>query len=521
MDGLNPRKVASLLFIIGIAVVFTLQFGPGSTGFGATGGATAPGSVASVNGKEIPLRDFAAAWAQQMSFLRSQGSPVPESLARQFGMHNQVLDRLVNTELLAQAAERHGINPSDEELRKLIHQNADFQKDGQFDFERYQQVLRDFYRKTPQDFELELRRQLAAQKMMGVVRANAVVSDDEVRARFEKEGNQAKVVFARFLPAMYADKVPNPTAAQLAEWKKAHEKEIKEYFEANRFVYQQPERIRARQVLVKLPPEATADQKKAALEKAQALRKEIEGGKDFAQVARDSSEDPGSKTRGGDLGWVERGSWEPALADAAFALKQGEVTQPVETKFGVHLVKVDEKQVAQDKKLEDVQDEIATTLYKQDRAKQQARAEAEKALASVKSGQDLKTLFPPEKEQPALLRFETETRPEAVETDSFTAEGEAVPHLGPAPELVKAAFAVSAPQPLDSVFPMGEGFVVAQVVERQKPDAEGFEKRKEELRTQARQAKQIELTESFLKALREQGSVVTNTAAIDSVVGTG
>lgn len=218
---------------------------------------------------------------------------------------------------------------------------------------------------------------------------------------------------------------------------------------------------------------------------------------------------------------MERGSWEPALADAAFALKQGEVTQPVETKFGVHLVKVDEKQAAQDKKLEDVQDEIATTLYKQDRAKQQARAEAEKALASAKAGQDLKTLFPPEKEQPALLRFETETRPEAVETDSFTAEGEAVPHLGPAPELVKAAFAVSAPQPLDSVFPLGEGFVVAQVVERQKPDAEGFDKRKEELRAQARQAKQIELTESFLKALREQGSVVTNTAAIDSVVGTG
>ncbi|AEI66080.1 SurA N-terminal domain-containing protein [Corallococcus macrosporus] len=521
MDGLNPRKVASLLFIIGIAVVFTLQFGPGSTGFGATGGMTAPGSVASVNGKEIPLRDFAAAWAQQMSFLRSQGSPVPESLARQFGMHNQVLDRLVNTELLAQAAERHGINPSDEELRKLIHQNADFQKDGQFDFERYQQVLRDFYRKTPQDFETELRRQLAAQKMMDVVRANAVVSDDEVRARYEKEGNQAKLVFARFLPAMYADKVPAPTAAQLTEWKKAHEKEIKEYFEANRFVYQQPERIRARQVLVKLPPEATAEQKKAALEKAQALRKEIEGGKDFAQVARDSSEDPGSKARGGDLGWVERGSWEPALADAAFALKQGEVTQPVETKFGVHLVKVEEKQAAQDKKLEDVQDEIATTLYKQERAKQQAQAEAEKALASVKAGQALKTLFPAEKEQPALLRFETETRPEAVETDSFTAEGEAVPHLGPAPELVKAAFAVGAPQALDSVFPLGEGFVVAQVVERQKPDTEGFDKRKEELRNQARQAKQIELTDSFLKALREQGSVVTNTAAIDSVVGTG
>ncbi|MFP2907272.1 SurA N-terminal domain-containing protein [Pyxidicoccus sp. 3LFB2] len=523
MDGLNPRKVFSLLFIIAIAVVFTLSFGPGSSGFGGTGtGATAPGSVATVNGKEIPVRDFATQWARQMNFLRSQGSPIPESMARQFGMHNQVLDRLVNTELLAQAAERHGITASDDELRKLIHQNPDFHnKEGQFDMQRYSQVLRDFYRKTPPDFEQELRRQLAAQKMVDVVRANAVVSDDEVRARFEKEGNQAKVVFARFLPTMYAEKVPAPTPAQLTEWKKAHEKEIKDYFEANRFVYQQPERIRARQVLVKLAPDATAEQKAQAKAKAEALRKDIAGGKDFATVARESSEDPGSKARGGDLGWVERGSWEPALADVAFALKAGEVTQPVETKFGVHLVKVEEKQAAQDKKLEEVQDEIATTLFKQERAKEQARAEADKALAAVKGGKTLKELFPSEKEQPALLRFETETRPEAVETDSFTAEGEAVPHLGPAPALVKAAFAANGPQALDQAFPVGEGFVVAQVVERQKPDAAGFDKRKEELRAQARQAKQIELTESFLKALKKNGTVVTNTEAIDSVVGAG
>lgn len=521
MDGLNPRKVFSLVFIIGIAVVFTLSFGPGSSGFGGTGGTTAPGSVASVNGKEIPMRDFATAWARQMNFLRSQGSPIPESVARQFGMHTQVLDRLVNTELLAQAAERHGITASDEELRKLIHQNTDFQKDGVFDMERYKQVLRDFYRKTPPDFEGELRRQLSAQKMLDVVRANAVVSDDEVRAKYEKEGNQAKVVFARFLPTMYADKVAAPTPAQLADWKKAHEKEIKDYFEANKFVYQQPERIHARQVLVKLSPEATAEQKAQAKAKAEALRKEIEGGKDFATVAKESSEDPGSKARGGDLGWVERGSWEPALADAAFALKPGEVTQPVETKFGVHLVKVEEKQPAQDKKLEDVQDEIATTLYKQERAKEQARAEAQKALASAQGGKTLKELFPPEKEQPALLRFETETRPEAVETDSFTAEGEAVPHLGPAPELVKAVFAANGPGVVGQVYPVGEGFVVAQVVERQKPDTAGFDKRKDALRTQAQQAKQIELTESFLKALKKQATVVTNTEAIDQVVGAG
>ncbi|RKH40059.1 peptidylprolyl isomerase [Corallococcus sicarius] len=521
MDGLNLRKVFSLLFIIGIAVVFTLQFGPGSNGFSYGEAVPTAGAAAVVNGKEIPLRDFSLAWSRQMSFLRSQGSPIPESVARQFGMDKQVLDRLVNAELLAQSAERHGISPSDEELRKLIHQNTDFHnKEGQFDFTRYQQVLRDFYRRTTQEYEDELRRQMAAQKMLDVVRTGAVVSDDEVRARYEKDGNQAKLVFARFLPTMFADKVPAPTPAQLAEFQKAHEKEISDYYAANSFVYNVPERIHARQILVKVAPDATPEQKAQAKAKAEELRKELDSGKDFAAVAKASSEDDATKLKGGDLGWVERNAWEPTLANAAFALKAGEVTQPVESPLGVHLVKVEEKKEAQARKLDEVKGEIATTLYKQDQAKGLAKAEADKALAAVKGGKSLKELFPvAEGQQPALLRFEAETKPEAVETDSFTAAGDSVPHLGPAPGLVKATFEATGPKALDEVFTVGEAHVVAQVVDREKPDTAGFDKRKEELRTQARQAKQIELTESFLKSLRKSGTVVTNTEAIDSVLG--
>jgi peptidyl-prolyl cis-trans isomerase D len=352
------------------------------------------------------------------------------------------------------------------------------------------------------------------------VQSGAVVADDEVRSRFEKEGNQARIVFARFLPTMYADKVPAPTAENLNTFKKEHEKDIKDYYEANRFVYQQPERIRARQILVKLDPNATPEQKAKAMERAQALAKELEGGKDFAEVARTSSEDPGTKSTGGDLGWVERGNWEPALANAAFALNAGEVTQPVETKYGIHLVKVEEKKPAQDKKLDEVRDEIATSLYKREKAKELAQAEAQKALAEVKAGKALTAMFPPEKEgQPALLRFETETRPEAVQTDTFNAASLNVPHLGPAPDLLTAVFGTKGPAVIDQVFPVGEGFVVAQVTERQLPDDAKFAEKKEELRQQAQKAKQYEVADSFIKALKKQGTVQTNTEAINQIVG--
>lgn len=518
-DALEPRKVVIYLFIIAIAVVFTLQFGPGSSGFGAAQPGAAPTAAAVVNGKEIPLMEFRREYVNQLQYLRSQGQPVSEAIARQFGLPKSVAERMVNTELLAQAAERHGIRAADEEIVKILQRSTDFQKDGQFDYATYQTVLRDYFRQTPADYEEDIRRRLAAQKMLGIVQSGVVVSDDEVRTRFEKEGNTARIVFARFLPDMYAAKVTAPSAADLAAYKQAHEKEIKEYYENNSMMYQQPERIRARQILVKLDPTATPEAKAKAMERAQALRKELEGGKDFGEVAKASSEDAATKPSGGDLGWVSRNTWEPALANAAFALEPGQVTQPIETKFGVHLVKVEEKKPAQDRKLEEVQDEIATTLYKKDKAKELARAEAEKALATVKGGKTITELFPPEKEQPALLRFETETRPEAVQTDTFNAASINVPHLGPAPDLLTAVFASKGPQVLDQAFPVRDGFVIAQVTERQLADDANFAQKKDELRKQAQQAKQYEVADSFLKALRTGGQVVINETALEQVTG--
>ncbi|HZI06933.1 MAG TPA: SurA N-terminal domain-containing protein, partial [Archangium sp.] len=103
-DALEPRKVFVYLFIIAIAVVFTLQFGPGSSGFGAVPAGAAPSTAAVVNGKEIPLMEFRREYVNQLQYLRSQGQPVSEAVARQFGLPQSVLERMVNTELLAQAA---------------------------------------------------------------------------------------------------------------------------------------------------------------------------------------------------------------------------------------------------------------------------------------------------------------------------------------------------------------------------------------------------------------------------------
>ncbi|MFL5319846.1 MAG: SurA N-terminal domain-containing protein [Myxococcaceae bacterium] len=342
-EGAKPRQLLSVLFILAIAVVFTLNFGPGSKGCEVNGKQPTAQAAATVNGKEIPMVDFNRQFAAQLNYMRSMGSPIPETLARQIGIPKQVMDRLVEAELLAQAAEKHGISVSDDEVRELLWRNPDFQKDGEFDVSTYSQTVRDYYRKTPADYEASLRRSLAAQKLLDIVEGAAVVSDEEIRTRYEKEGNKAQAMAVRFVPSMFAKEV-KIDPKELDAYAKAHTKEIADYFDKNKFLYHQAEQVHARHILIKADKDASAEDKKAAKEKAENLRKQIvDEKKDFAEVAKQFSEDPGSKESGGDLGFNEAGAWVPEFSQAAFSLKPGEVSQVVESPFGFHIIKVEEK----------------------------------------------------------------------------------------------------------------------------------------------------------------------------------
>jgi peptidyl-prolyl cis-trans isomerase D len=520
MTDFSSRRILSLLFIIGIAVVFTLSFGPGSRGCEAPIAGPPASAAATVNGKEIPIIEFRRAYRNMLGMYRQQG--LSEQLARQLGLHKQVLDQLVNTELLAQAAERHGISPPDEELAEILHKNPDFQKDGQFNATQYRDVLRQFYRKTDVEFERDLRRQLAANMMLETVGESAAVSVDEVRARFLKEGNRAEVTFARFSPTMFANKVPAPTPEQLAELRKEREKELQAHYDANKFLYHQPEQVRARHILIKTPEKPTPEQTAEATEKVQNLRRQVvEEKADFAELAKQFSEDTGSRPQGGDLGFNTADAWVKPFSDAAFALKPGEISQPVVSPFGVHLIKIEERRPPQSKELAEVADDIARQLWNREKAGDVARAEAERALAQVKAGKPLGELYPapPEDEDPQA-RFAQPSKPEAVNSGEFNAAAEAIPKLGPAPQILPEVFARDTPGPLDRVHKAADGsWVVVQVTLRHKPADTDFENRREQLFAEARRAKQFELRDAFVKSLRQGGQVVTNEQAIEEALG--
>src|SRR5262249_62419328 len=139
-------------------------------------------AAARANGQETPIAEFRRAYGQRLEALRMRGGgDLPEALARQFGVPGRVLDELITTELLEQAAEAHGITVSDTDLLDAIRKDPSFQKDGQFDQDTYNQVLQAYAKKTAPDYEAGLRRRMAAQRLLGMVAETADVSQDELR----------------------------------------------------------------------------------------------------------------------------------------------------------------------------------------------------------------------------------------------------------------------------------------------------------------------------------------------------
>ena len=515
----DARRFFSYLFIFALAVLFALEWGPGSRGCSRGGPAEREEVAATVNGKDIALKEFLRTYAMQLQQFRSQGG-LPPGMAKQLGIHTQVMDQLVNTELLAQAAEQRGIRASDSELRDLIWKNPDFQKDGAFDKEQYRTVLRDFYRRTEVEFEADLRRRLSAMKMLNLVEQSATVSDDEVKARYLKDANKAKVTFVRFSSAMFVSKVPHAKDSDPKKWMADHEKAIADHYAANQFNYHQPERAQVRQILIKALKEDPEARRAEAKQKAENLLKDLKGGKDFAEMAKGFSDDTATRENGGDLGLVERIALPPQLGEAVFKASVGDLVGPVETPLGYYLAKVEDKKPPETLPLEKVKADIGMQLYLKERANDLARAEAEKALAAARAGKSLAELFPAAKdpEGGGFKAFQKEGQsPEAIETGEFSASAASVPQLGPADEIVKATFGRDTPGLLEKVFPLLDGYAVVQVTERATASDATFEATREQIRAEATRAKQYELRESFVKSLRKGGKVTINEAALDKV----
>jgi peptidyl-prolyl cis-trans isomerase D len=342
--------------------------------------------VAEVNGVEITERELDFRYRESRARLREQlGAAFRPELFDEKTMRGQVLDQMIRENLLLQTAHDLGLRASDQELRTAIAGNPAFQADGRFDNATYERML-EVQRMSPPQYEESLRQRIVGSQISRAIVASALAIDDEVEESVRLENQQRRVSFIRLPAAGFLTEDPVP------------EEEIAAYYEDNRQRFQSPERIKVRYLVLdaeamstdQAPPEEElreryeseqerfrkterrdvrhilvaldADADTAAEEGAKArieeIRERILAGEDFAALAKELSQDPGSAGQGGELGLIEPGLMDPAFDQAAFALGANELSGAVRSQFGYHLIEVTQIEAGSTKSFEEVKDQL-------------------------------------------------------------------------------------------------------------------------------------------------------------------
>jgi len=398
-----------------------------------------------------------------------------DEMVKKMGLKEKAVRDLINKILLLQEAHRLGLTVTREEVQAAIQDSPVFQKDGIFDKATYLRTLQRA-RMTAKEFEATQEQMLLLSKVQSLITYSVKVSDpealDSYRAIFEKvnldllslnpadikevslTSDEVKGYFAKHredfkIPARVKVQYLLFEPKDFARHIQIAPKELEDYYQNNREKYTQPKRVKVRHILIKA--EATdAEASVKAREKAESIREEAAKGKDFAQLAKQYSEDPGTRDQGGDLGYVARGQLVPEFEQTAFSLKVGEVSRVVQTPYGFHILKVDDIQEAKVEPLEKVKDQIMNFLRTR-RARELAYDEADQAYAAASKGMRLDSFA---KEKNLTLK----------ETGLFSASDK----VALDPKLMDAALSLSKGD-ISPVLRLGETLAVLQVVEKHEP----------------------------------------------------
>ena len=378
-EGVNSIAVKIILGLIILSFVFA---GVGSYIVGGSNN-----SAAKVGNVEIGRGEFEQAYQNERNRMQAQLGDYFSTLLADpnyvESFRKSVLDRMINDLLLEQHAESLGLRVSDSQVRSMIVDMPQFQVDGKFDQEIYQASLRraGF---SPDSFAEYLRRDLVRNQLLTAIQASDFSLEGEVEAQSKLLTQTREIKKVTLSLSDFASK------AELSE------QEINDYYTQNPERYTRPEQVKvayvelsaqqlkdaidvsdeqAKQYLVEhLDKYSSEEQRRVShilIEgddeaKAQAILDELNAGADFATLAEAKSDDFGSASEGGSLGWIERDVMDPAFEEAAFALKKaGDVTGLVKSDFGYHIIKLDELKDSVAKPYEEVASEIKQELKDQ------------------------------------------------------------------------------------------------------------------------------------------------------------
>jgi peptidyl-prolyl cis-trans isomerase D len=492
-------KSATAWFLFGAIIVVMAFLGmtPQQPGVGQGGVA------ARVNSASISLAQFADVVERMRRDPRyEQLQALGGDAGRQY-LNQQALTQLVEMELISQASEEQQLWTSDAEVRDVIVAIPQFQENGRFKRELYMNYLRSV-RKSPGEFEAEIRKDQSLRRAFRMFSASVrplPMEAAKVKALSEMKANLEFI-------AIPTETLVMPESISEADIKSFlasadSQAKVKDHFQTRKAEFASPEKVKARHILIRAEAGDAAAQEKARV-KIEEIAKRAQK-EDFAKLASELSEDPGSKANGGLLDFFARGRMVPEFEEVAFSLAPNQISQPVKTQFGFHLIQALEKKPAVESVLEDVQDEIAAAMI----AKERSQAAISKLQNDLKAGNDA-----------GAREFIAQNRLKWQETGPFSIETENIPKLGPSDEAHRIAFSLSSQDPMARTL-VKQGSTAYLL--RHKPVASGAASKKEDealangmqgMQEMMAGRRSEDVVRQWVDGLRKDAKIVTNPQVI-------
>ncbi|MEC9281175.1 MAG: SurA N-terminal domain-containing protein [Bdellovibrionota bacterium] len=379
----NRRKTITAYIIFGaICLVFVfmgMDYGGNPTG----------GHAAIVNDKIISPRELETAY-NQLSRVYGNMFGGNNPMGGESFLRQMALNQLVNQTLITEYSSQLGVEVSPAELQNFIINIPAFQADGRFRKDYYQNFIKN-QNTSMYNFEKQLSRELAYQKVQDIFRLASIPSKIELEREKELLTNVREAKVLKWSENSFS-KLGKNADKEISKWLAKNKDKIKEEYEKNPDDYKTDEQVKARHILLKTE-DKSASEKQALLKEMQEIKKTLTP-ENFAEVAKEKSEDPGSARNGGDLGYFGKGQMVPAFEKVAFANGVGQISDIVESDFGYHIILVEDKKPAGMQELSAVEREIAEKLMVEsqvnDFEKQLKGAKNFKAIERLAKKYDLK-----------------------------------------------------------------------------------------------------------------------------------
>ncbi len=523
--------IKGVLWAVVLAFVVTIFY---SWGVQSSSG-PARTEVATLWGQGIEAAEFQRTQnALYRQYRQVFGNQPDMDLREHFNFRQMALEQIVSRALLLRIAEENGLEVTDAELYAHLARQPGFQNPpGQFDSDRYRAALASVVPPVSmQQFEDEQRRSLLQSKVFALVQQGAQITDAEAGQAYRHEHQQVNVRYVTLVPSLfeteasvsdeevkthyetYKESYREPERRQIRYLtvtpepfqvaRKFTDDEISAYYDSHPEAFVRREEARARHILFRLPENASAEREERVRGVAQGVLDDLRGGADFVAAAAEHSEDEGTAEAGGDLGFFPLGRMMPPLEEAAFSLPIGELSDPVRTELGFHILRVEERMEAGIKPLEEARQEVIDAL--------QDEKAREAALVFV---DDLVVAMDEAPERFAELADQHGLE---VATTPFVEAAGFIEELAQAPQLIGRAFALRG-QAVDAVVGTNGNHYIFQVAETQPDKVPPLEDIVERVTRDARDSKGADLASEtgaeWVTQLRDGASLAELAGALE------